>query len=82
MTNTNKIDEIFGWYGTIAILLAYALVSYEIVSSTGLTYQGLNITGAFGIMWISYKKKVFQSVTLNIFWALIGIIAVFRTLLI
>lgn len=78
---TTRLDEIFGWYGTIAIVLAYALVSYEIVPSVGYIYQGLNITGALGIIWISYKKKVFQSVALNVFWALIGIVAIFRMLL-
>lgn len=75
---TSKVDEFFGWYGTIAIVAAYALVSYGILPSVGLIYQGLNVTGALGIIWISYKKKVMQSVTLNVFWALIGIIAIIR----
>ena len=75
MTKVHIAYEILGWYGTFAILLAYALVSYGFLPSTGLAYQMLNLTGALGIMAISYKKKVMQTVALNIIWSLIGIIA-------
>jgi hypothetical protein len=78
---TSIFDEIVGWYGLIAIILAYALVSYNFLLSSGMTYQMLNITGAIGIIWISYKKKVYQSVTLNIIWAIIGLIAIIRLFL-
>ena len=79
MKKVTKLDEILGWYGTIAILLAYALVSFNIISS-GLIFQILNVTGALGIIWISYKKEVFQSVTLNVFWAIIGAVALLKIL--
>ena len=81
MTNKHKVGiiyEIFGWYGLIAILLAYGLVSYRILVPTGFIYQLLNLTGAAGIIVISYKKKVLQSVVLNIVWGLIGLIAIIQ----
>lgn len=68
--------ELFGWYGAIAILGAYALVSFSIITADGLMYQLLNLTGALGLMAVAYYKKVYQSVLLNIVWSIIGIIAI------
>ena len=73
--------EIIGWYGSIAIIIAYGLVSYSLVSATGFIYQFLNFTGAIGIIVISYKKKVWQSVSLNLVWAVIGLIALIKIII-
>lgn len=73
-----RLAEIVGWYGTVAIVGSYALVSFNLVSATGAVYQLLNLTGAVGIIIISALKGVKQSVTLNIFWAVIAVVALVR----
>ena len=73
-----KLAEIVGWYGTIAIVGAYALVSFNAISASSVTYQLLNLTGAIGIIIISLIKKVRQSVALNTFWAVIAAIALIQ----
>ncbi len=75
VTNKMFYAEIVGWYGAIAIILAYALVSFGAITPTSPTYQLLNLTGATGVIIISYAKNVKQSVILNIFWACIAIFA-------
>lgn len=74
--NKKIIDEMIGWYGTVAILLAYALISFEVFSAKSFIYQILNGTGALGIVYISVKKKAYQPGVLNIIWALIAVIAI------
>jgi len=76
----NSIYELFGWYGTAAILLAYALVSFGMggVRADSAIYQALNFTGAVGIAIISLKKKAYQPATLNAVWAIIGLIALLK----
>ncbi|MDB5238815.1 MAG: echA1 [Candidatus Parcubacteria bacterium] len=71
-----KLIEIFGWYGTCAIVLAYILVSFSFTSSTSLIYQALNLTGALGIMAISFYKKTYQPGILNLIWFLVALIAI------
>lgn len=44
----NFINEIIGWYGMAAILLAYSLVSFNLLSASDIIYQILNFTGAGG----------------------------------
>lgn len=76
-----KLIEIAGWYGTIAIIGAYALASFNIISSQSLSYQILNITGALGLILVSWKKKVYQSVVLNIIWTFIGLAAIYNIII-
>lgn len=72
----NKISEVIGWYGTIAIVGVYALSSFNIVSPQSFLYQMLNVTGAVGIVAISLKKKNYQPAVLNIVWVIIGLVAI------
>lgn len=67
--------EIIGWYGTVAIVLAYILVSFSILASDNISYQFLNFTGAVGIIIVSVVKRVYQPAVLNIIWAVIALVA-------
>ena len=81
MNIKSKYAEIIGWYGALAIVIAYALISFKAIPSDGLIYQVLNLTGALGIIVISLVKKVKQSIVLNMFWALIAGIALIGILI-
>lgn len=68
--------EIAGWYGAAAILVAYALVSFQVITGDSLLFQLLNLTGALGIIVISLYKKVYQTVALNIVWIVVALVAI------
>ncbi len=78
MKNTRKqyIMDILGWYGVTAVLIAYALVSFQIISAQTFAYNLLNLTGALGIIVESLSKKDYPEVSLNIIWAMIAIISI------
>ena len=76
-----KLIEVFGWYGTVAIILAYALVSFSLLSAHTIWYQLLNGTGAVGIVLVSYHKRAFQPAVLNVIWTLIALVAIVGLLL-
>lgn len=80
MKHNQIISESIGWYGTIAIIIAFALVTFEILAPTNLLYLMMNITGSAGIIYISFKKKIYQPGVLNIIWLLIAVISVIKTL--
>jgi multidrug transporter EmrE-like cation transporter len=77
----NKLIEIYGWYGVVAIVSAYILVSFSIVSATSLTYQILNGTGALGVVFVSFHKRNYQPGVLNIIWTVIACIAILKIVL-
>jgi len=70
--------EIIGWYGTVAIVGAYALVSFKVLGANSSVYQLLNLTGALGIVLISILKKAYQPAVLNFIWTVIAAVALVR----
>ena len=74
----NIVWEILGWYGTVAIVGAYFLNSFNIIAANDFWYQFLNASGAIGIVPINYIKKDYQPFVLNIIWAVIGAVALVR----
>jgi hypothetical protein len=70
--NRILLGEIIGWYGTFAILGAYAVSSLGFLRVDSIPAVLLNGTGALGIVYISYKKKVIQPLALNAVWALVA----------
>ncbi|MBP7806218.1 hypothetical protein KA057_00900 [Candidatus Gracilibacteria bacterium] len=73
--NKNTFVEVMGWYGTLAIMLAYFANSFGFIGAQSIVYQALNATGAFGIVLVSYMKRAYQPMILNIMWFVIGIVA-------
>jgi len=70
--------EAAGWYGTIAIIGAYALATFGVLDSRSLDYILLNLTGAIGIVIVSFAKRAYQPGVLNVVWFLIAVIALAR----
>ena len=72
----HKAENYFGWYGVLAILVAYLLLSLNVLAAKSLAYQLLNLTGAAGIIVEALAKKDAQPAALNAIWAVIAIIAI------
>lgn len=75
------IDNILGWYGAFAVLLAYILVNFQVLEPTSIIYLLLNLTGALGILVISYVDNAYQPAVLNLIWALIALVNIARVLI-
>lgn len=71
---------IYEWYGVLAILLAYFLLSFSIIDSNNIWYQILNGTGALGIVLAAYQKKDYQSMVLNVIWTSIATVTILVTI--
>ena len=81
MKKTHPIAQLFGWYGVIAILSAYALASFDILSPRDWQFQLLNATGALAMILEGSQRKDWQPVVLNVVWATIAIIGLIRGLI-
>lgn len=72
--------EAIGWLGAAAILLAYALNSFEVLLPSDAVYQILNGLGAMGIVVVSVVKRAYQPAALNLAWTAIAVVALLRML--
>lgn len=75
--NKTIVNDI-GWLGVVLILLAYLLNSLGTLNAADDSYLLLNIIGSIFLAYESFKKKDRQPVALNIIWALIAVVALFR----
>lgn len=73
--------EVAGWYGTAAILAAYALSSFGVLGTADRAYQLLNFSGALGVAWVCWHKRTWQAFWLEAIWAAIAIVALLRSAL-
>jgi hypothetical protein len=84
MPTETKRDEmphwmkVTGWYGVLAILGAYALISFGQLNHASVTYQILNLTGALAVGLICVRKRAWQPLALNVVWAVIAATALWR----
>jgi hypothetical protein len=70
--------EIVGWAGALLILAAYLLLSMGRLTGQSALYQGMNLAGAAGFVINGWWHGAVPSATLNIVWALIGGVALWR----
>jgi hypothetical protein len=75
----NKWSEIVGWYGVVAVVSAYLLNSFSLITPSNIIYPILNLTGAIGIAIDAFKQKNYQPVVLNIIWALVAVASLWIT---
>lgn len=70
--------DILGWVGSVEVILAYGLNSYQRIKSDSLTFQILNVTGAAFLIVNTVYYGAFPSAFINVVWVLIAIPAIFK----
>jgi hypothetical protein len=67
--------ETIGWIGSIAILLAYGLNSYQKIKSNSLAFLFLNLSGGLFLIIYSLYKEAYANIFVNLVWVVIAILA-------
>jgi hypothetical protein len=76
--NWSLLFEIIGWIGSLAILLAYALNSYQKLRSDSLAFLVLNLTGGLLLMVYTFYKDALANTFLNFVWVIVAIVALIK----
>ena len=77
-SNLELLVEIIGWIGSVEILLAYGLNSYQKIRSDSLAFSLLNLTGGIFLMVYTIYKDAFANTFVNMVWVIIALIALAR----
>lgn len=67
-----------GWLGAGLLLYGYAMVSSSRMSGDGVPYQVINLIGSVSLMINSAYNAAWPSAGLNLIWAAIGIVALYK----
>jgi hypothetical protein len=68
--------NIVGWVGSIAVLIAYGLNSYQKLRSDSIIFYSLNLIGGICLVIYTIHKEAYASAFVNIIWVVIAILAV------
>jgi hypothetical protein len=72
------VIDVLGWVGSVLILLAYGLNSYQKIRSDSWTFSVLNLSGAIFFIIYTLYKEAYANAFLNIVWAVIALIGMVR----
>ncbi len=75
-----KLVDFLGWYGMVAILIAYALLTYGYLTTQSVVWQVMNLTGSVGLAVNALSRKAFPEVWLNLIFALVALSGIYQIL--
>jgi hypothetical protein len=70
--------DILGWTGSVGILAAYGLNSYQKIKSDSLLFYTLNIIGGIFLVIYSVSKAAYPNTFINVVWVMIAVPAAIR----
>jgi len=78
--SVSLLIEIGGWIGSIGILLAYGLNSYQKIRSDSMLFYLLNLISGVLLIVYSFYKDAIPNAFINVVWVVIAGIAIIRHL--
>ncbi len=70
--------DIIGWGGSLMVILAYGLNSYQRIQSDSWTFLLLNFTGGICLIIYSVYYTAYANTFINVVWVMIAIPAILR----
>lgn len=70
--------DIMGWIGSIAVIAAYGLNSYQKIKSDSYLFLSLNLLGGIFLIVYSYYYTAYANTFINVVWVIIAVPALIR----
>lgn len=70
--------DILGWVGSVAVIAAYGLNSYQKIKSDSYLFLILNLIGGIFLIIYSYYYTAFANTFINVVWVIIAVPALIR----
>ena len=72
--------DILGWIGSLLVVVAYGLNSYQKIKSDSLFFYALNLLGGVFLIVYSVHKAAYANTFVNIVWVVIAIPALIHVI--
>lgn len=70
--------DILGWIGSVLLIAAYALNSYQKIRSDSYTFLLLNIVAGIFLIIYSWYYTAFANTFINVVWVIIAVPALIK----
>ncbi|HMG89761.1 MAG TPA: hypothetical protein VK589_06870 [Chryseolinea sp.] len=75
---TFSFIDVLGWVGSLCVIIAYGLNSYQKLRSDSLIFYALNIIGGIFLIIYSNYKEAYAVIFINVVWVIIAVPAMLR----
>ena len=75
-----SIIDGLGWIGSLCVIIAYGLNSYQILRSNSLIFYALNLVGGILLIIYSNYKGAYANTFINVVWVIIAIPAMLKVI--
>jgi hypothetical protein len=65
--------ELLGWVGSILVVTAYGLNSYQKIPSASVPFYLMNLAGGILLIVYSFHKDALPNMFINVVWVLIAL---------
>ena len=72
--------DVIGWVGSVAVIAAYGLNSYQKIKSDSYLFLILNLVGGVFLIIYSYYYTAYANTFINVVWVIIAVPALIRLL--
>lgn len=72
--------SILGWIGSVSVIGAYGLNSYQKIKSDSIMFQLMNLIGGILLIINSLYKEAYPFTFINTVWVIIAILAIIKIL--
>jgi hypothetical protein len=70
--------DTLGWIGSVAVIAAYGLNSYQKIKSDSYLFLTLNLIGGIFLIIYSYYYTAYANTFINVVWVIIAIPALIK----
>jgi len=74
------VVDALGWIGSLCVIVAYGLNSYQKLRSNSLTFYALNFIGGIFLIIYSNHKGAYANTFINVVWVIIAIPAMLKVI--
>lgn len=72
--------DILGWIGSVAVIAAYGLNSYQKIKSNSYLFLILNLVGGVFLIVYSFYYTAYANTFINVVWVIIAVPALIKLL--
>ena len=69
-----------GWVGSLCVIIAYGLNSYQKIRSDSLIFYTMNLVGGILLIIYSNYKGAYANTFINVVWVIIAVPAMLRVI--
>ena len=81
MKKISSLQNIIGWIGSISLVLAYTLLTFEVVGQKDLLFNGMQLLGGLALGYRVWLDRNWSNLALEVFFVAVAVYAIAKVII-